>query len=56
MNTTPQQTGLSIPQWFFLLFAFLMGVASVFTLDKIVPVRGSSPQIIQAATDHHSFR
>jgi len=52
MNTFPQQTGLSSRQWLFLLFAFLMGVASVFALERIVPVRGVPLQIIQAATDN----
>ena len=49
MNESTQKTGLSSKQWFILLIAFLMGVASVFTLDKLVPAQGSSNHVVQAS-------
>ena len=51
MSESPQQVGLSSPQWLILLFAFVLGVASVFALDKIAPVQGPSTQVVQAATN-----
>ena len=52
MNESTQETGLSSKQWFILLIAFLMGVASVFTLDKLMPIQGSSNHVVQASPDN----
>jgi len=52
MSESPQKTGLSGKQWFFLLIAFLLGVASVFTLAKIMPVQGPASPAVQAATNN----
>ena len=52
MNESNQETGLSSKQWFLLLIAFLMGVASVFTLDKLVPTQGSSNHVVHASSDN----
>jgi len=53
MSESPQQTGLSVKQWCILLFAFLIGVATVSVLDMMIPVQGSSNQVVQAATGNH---
>ena len=43
--------GLTTKQWTLLLFAFLLGIASVFTLDKTILARDTTASsTVQAAT------
>lgn len=56
MDTTPHdadnnvQPGLTAMQWTLLFFAFALGIASVFTLDKTVLAKGpGASNSVQAA-------
>lgn len=52
MSQPSQPTGLSGKQWLFLLVAFLMGSASTFVINQVLPEKSPSSQVVQAATQN----
>lgn len=56
MTTTAQVSaddvrGLSVPQWTLLFFAFVLGIACVFMVDKMFFSEQSTAGVAQAASE-----
>lgn len=49
---TNEQNGFTMQQWILLAFSFILGIVSVFTVDKVF-LSGSTPErSVQAAVSH----